>query len=66
MFLRLTHYYIRKDICERQCFNGVFMWFFHKKCVRARGWCGVCGCAGGCVWVGSMAVGVWLKRIPIV
>lgn len=25
------------------------MWFFHKKCVRARGWCGVCGCAGGMV-----------------
>ena len=40
--------------------------FCHKKCVRARGWCGVCECAGGCVWVGSMAVGVWLKRIPIV
>lgn len=40
MFLRLTHYYIRKDICERQCFNGVFMRFFHKKCVRAwMVWC---------------------------
>lgn len=37
------------------------MRFFHKKCVRARGWCGVCEYAGECVWARCMAVSVTVE-----